>query len=72
MIEAVQNYKRTAARWKHLMRKALFLEDVAQAELTGQLAARGGETKSQLEYYWQVMLKRPAIKVSARFLFIFI
>lgn len=45
------------------MRRALFLENIAQAELTGCLGS-SQESKTKLEYYWNVILKRPATKVS--------
>lgn len=38
VIIAIQRHHRTQAHWQALIRRALYLEDVHQAELTGQFS----------------------------------
>ncbi|EJW85848.1 hypothetical protein WUBG_03240 [Wuchereria bancrofti] len=71
VISAVQNHHRKQAQWNALIFRALYLEDVQQAEMTGQFV----RTKEHRSYFfycpsrvcflWHVLYKRTLLKIYA-------
>ncbi|MFH4979258.1 hypothetical protein AB6A40_005967 [Gnathostoma spinigerum] len=68
VISTVDNYRRIQAQWVALIRHALYLENVQQAEITQQFCrvekgVRWSQSFNKLQYCWHVILKRPLCKV---------
>uniref|UniRef100_A0A1I8EZG2 LMBR1 domain-containing protein 2 n=1 Tax=Wuchereria bancrofti TaxID=6293 RepID=A0A1I8EZG2_WUCBA len=76
VISAVQNHHRKQAQWNALIFRALYLEDVQQAEMTGQFV----RTKEHRSYFfycpsrvcflWHVLYKRTLLKILGLFFYV--
>ncbi|WKX94474.1 hypothetical protein Q1695_011613 [Nippostrongylus brasiliensis] len=64
VISSVQYHHRTTAQWRSLISEALFLENLAQAEVSGRMEL---DTCSflpeKLRYFWLVIAQRPLYKI---------
>lgn len=79
VINAVQYHHRTQTQWRALIEKALYLEDVEQAETSGKVGRWSVPIESQcclplplrppenVLYAWHVNLKRPFFKVGVEY-----
>ncbi|KAK6050865.1 LMBR1-like region [Cooperia oncophora] len=66
VISSIQYHHRTLAQWRSLIKQALFLEDVAQAEITGRLESDSSSfLPEKLQYFWLVNAQRPLCKLVA-------
>ncbi|KAK5966209.1 LMBR1 domain-containing protein 2, partial [Trichostrongylus colubriformis] len=64
VISAVQYHHRTIAQWRSLIKHAIFLEDLAQAEITGRLESNWSSfLPEKMQYFWLVVAQRPLYKV---------
>ncbi|XGW09205.1 hypothetical protein V3C99_011484 [Haemonchus contortus] len=64
VISAVQYHHRTIAQWRSLIQHALFLEDLAQAEVTGKLELNSPSIlPEKVQFFWLVVAQRPLCKV---------
>ncbi|KAK6011157.1 LMBR1-like region, partial [Ostertagia ostertagi] len=64
VISAVQYHHRTTAQWRSLIKHALFLEDLAQAEITGRLELESHILfPEKVQYFWLIIAQRPLCKL---------
>ncbi|KAJ1362628.1 hypothetical protein KIN20_022247 [Parelaphostrongylus tenuis] len=63
VISAVQNHHRTTAHWRSLVDNALYLENIAQAELSGHLERSSSFVPEKVRYFWLVLAQRPLCKL---------
>uniref|UniRef100_A0A0K0CZV9 LMBR1 domain-containing protein 2 n=1 Tax=Angiostrongylus cantonensis TaxID=6313 RepID=A0A0K0CZV9_ANGCA len=63
VISAVQNHHRTTAQWRSLINKALYLENIAQAEISGHLERSSSFVPENVRYFWLVLAQRPLCKL---------
>uniref|UniRef100_A0A8R1TJV2 LMBR1 domain-containing protein 2 homolog n=1 Tax=Onchocerca volvulus TaxID=6282 RepID=A0A8R1TJV2_ONCVO len=76
VINAVQNHHRSQAQWNALILRALYLEDVQQAEMTGQFVrTKGRQTNffrcsSHFYFLWHVLYKRTLLKILGLFFYV--
>uniref|UniRef100_A0A914XNZ7 Uncharacterized protein n=1 Tax=Plectus sambesii TaxID=2011161 RepID=A0A914XNZ7_9BILA len=81
VIDALQGHHRTQAQWRALIQLALHLEEVAKNENNPQPHfMRTYRVERSLfhqtfcspviEYYWEVVLKRPLLQIAGGFLFL--
>ncbi|CAG9536789.1 unnamed protein product [Cercopithifilaria johnstoni] len=76
VISAVQNHHRRQAQWNALILRALYLEDVQQAEMTGQfIRTKGRQTNffhcpSRICFLWHVFYKRTLMKILGLFFYV--
>uniref|UniRef100_A0A0R3S0S6 LMBR1 domain-containing protein 2 n=1 Tax=Elaeophora elaphi TaxID=1147741 RepID=A0A0R3S0S6_9BILA len=75
VISAIQNHHRRQAQWNALILRALYLEDVHQAEITGQFVrTKGHQTNffhcpARFCFLWHVFYKRILMKVLGFFFY---
>ncbi|VDM68239.1 unnamed protein product [Strongylus vulgaris] len=66
VISAIQYHHRTTAQWSSLMKQALFLEDISQAELSGHLESTSCTFfPESVRYFWLVTAQRPLCMILA-------
>uniref|UniRef100_A0A1I7VB87 LMBR1 domain-containing protein 2 n=1 Tax=Loa loa TaxID=7209 RepID=A0A1I7VB87_LOALO len=76
VINAVQNHHRRQAQWNALLLRALYLEDIHQAEMTGQFVrTKGRQTSffhcpSRVCFLWHVLYKRIFLKILGVFSYV--
>nr|CDP97965.2 Bm2824 [Brugia malayi] len=75
VISAVQNHHRKQAQWNALIFRALYLEDIQQAEMTGQFVrTKEHQTNfffcpSRVYFLWHVLYKRTLLKILGLFFY---
>ncbi|VBB28553.1 unnamed protein product [Acanthocheilonema viteae] len=76
VISAIQNHHRRQAQWNALILRALYLEDVQQAEMIGQFVrTKGRQTDffhcpSRVCFLWHVFYKRTLLKILGLFFYV--
>ncbi|VDK69165.1 unnamed protein product [Litomosoides sigmodontis] len=76
VISAVQNHHRRQAQWNALILRAFYLEDVQQAEMTGQFVrTKGRQTNffhcpSRAGFLWHVCYKWTLLKILGLFFYV--
>ncbi|KAK6103701.1 LMBR1-like membrane family protein [Brugia pahangi] len=76
VISAVQNHHRKQAQWNALIFRALYLEDIQQAEMTGQFVrTKEHQTNfffcpSRVCFLWHVLYKRTLLKILGLFFYV--
>ncbi|KAM3719436.1 G-protein coupled receptor-associated protein [Dirofilaria immitis] len=76
VISAIQNYRRRQAQWNALILRALYLEDVQQAEMSGQFVRTKGRQTNffccsfHFCFLWHVLFKRPLLKILGLFFYV--
>ncbi|VDN03870.1 unnamed protein product [Thelazia callipaeda] len=76
VINAIQNHHRIQAQWNALVRQALYLEDVHQAEITGHFVRENKHRAStvcfisQFYFFWHVMCKKFLLRIFGLFFFL--
>ncbi|CAI4228261.1 unnamed protein product [Auanema sp. JU1783] len=66
VIAAVQTHHRTKTQWESLVSKALFIEDIAKAQLGGRLQPSSKSViPSPLQHIWYIQFRKPLMRVFA-------